>query len=156
MKNIFQKKIYLLLEVLFIVFFLSFYIFYPVFVEPGNSFKTQLLFLKPANYLMIFVLSFLISSNLTLMIYKKRELKIKILPSLSLGGAGNILGILSGILTSALCLYCLAPLFALLGLGVGTLFFAFKYKFYIFLISSIILVFYLYLDYKSINKCEKC
>jgi type IV secretory pathway TrbD component len=100
---------------------------------------------------MIFVLSFLISSNLTLMIYKKRELKMKILQNLSLGGAGSILGILSGILTSALCLSCLAPLFAFLGLGVGTLFFAFKYKFYFFLTSSIILVFY-----KSINKCEKC
>jgi hypothetical protein len=156
MKNIFQKKIYLLIEVLFIVIFASFFIFYPIFTTPGNSLKAQLLFLKPFDYLMIFVLSFLISSNLTLMIYKKKELKMKILPSLSLGGAGSILGILSGILASALCLSCLVPLFAFLGLGVGTLFFAFKYKFYIFLISSIILAFSLYLSYKSINKCEKC
>jgi len=156
MKNIFQKKIYLLLEVMFIVFFLSFFIFYPVFVEPGNSLKAQLLFLKPFDYLMIFVLSFLISSNLTLIIYKKKELKMKILPSLSLGATGSILGIFSGILTSALCLSCLSPLFALLGLGVSTLFFVFKYKSYIFLISGIILAFSLYLSYRSINKCEKC
>jgi hypothetical protein len=152
MKNIFKKKIYLLIEVLFMVIFASFFIFYPVFTTPGNSFKNQLLF----DYLMIFVLSFLISSNLTLMIYKKRELKMKILPSLSLGRAGSILGILSGILASALCLSCLASLFAFLGLGVGTLFFAFKYKFYIFLTSSIILAFSLYLRYNSINKCKKC
>jgi len=81
---------------------------------------------------------------------------MKILPSLSLSATGSFLGIFSGILASALCLSCLAPLFALLGLGVGTLFFAFKYKFYIFLISSIILVFSLYLSYRSLNKCEKC
>ncbi len=89
------------------------------------------------------------------MIYKKKELKFSIFPNLSFASVGGILGIFSGLLTTALCISCLAPIFAFLGLGVGTLFLAFKYKFYIFWISTTLLSLSLYLNLRQINK-KKC
>lgn len=157
-KNMFSKKFYLVLDVILFISFSAFFIIFPVLTTKGNNIKTQIYYLKLSEYLMIFILSWLISLNITFLIYKKRELKFSIFSNLSFGSVGGILGIFSGLLTTALCVSCLAPIFAFLGLGVGTLFLAFKYKFYIFLISTTLLSLSLYLNLKQINKkkCENC
>lgn len=155
LKEIFSKGFYLILEIVLFILFSGFFIIFPLFAVKGNDLKTQILFLKTKDYLMIFVLAFLIATNIVLMIYKKREFGIKIFPNISFGFSGGVLGIFSGLLTTSFCLSCLAPIFAFLGLGTGTLFLAFKYKFYIFLISISLLSLSLYLNLRQINK-KKC
>lgn len=155
MKSILKKKFYLILELFLFIFFFTFFVFFPSIITK-ISLKTQLLTFTFKDYLMLTILSFLIATNLVLIIYQKRELKMKIFPIGSFGGLSSLWGIFNGLITSAFCLSCLAfslaPFFAFLGLGSSFLFFAFKYKFYIFLVSCALLSLSIYFSLKTLNK----
>jgi hypothetical protein len=70
------------------------------------------------------------------------------------GVLGTLSGIFSAILATALCSSCLAVLFSLLGISFSTAIFFLKYKFLIFIISSILLLISLHFQSKRI--IEKC
>ena len=71
-----------------------------------------------------------------------------------IGILGTLSGIFSAILATAFCSSCLAVLFSLLGISFPTGIFFLKYKFLIFIISSILLLISLHFQSKRI--IEKC
>jgi hypothetical protein len=71
-----------------------------------------------------------------------------------IGILGTLSGIFSAILATAFCSSCLAVLFSLLGISFSTGIFFLKYKFLIFLLSTILLLISLYFQSKRI--IEKC
>jgi hypothetical protein len=72
------------------------------------------------------------------------------------GILGTLSGIFSAILATALCSSCLAVLFSLLGISFSTGIFFLKYKFLIFLLSTILLLISLYFQSKRIVERCKC
>jgi hypothetical protein len=71
-----------------------------------------------------------------------------------IGILGALSGIFSAILATAFCSSCLAVLFSLLGISFSTGIFFLKYKFLIFLLSTILLLISLHFQSKRI--IEKC
>ena len=71
-----------------------------------------------------------------------------------IGILGTLSGIFSAILATAFCSSCLAVLFSLLGISFSTGIFFLKYKFLIFLLSTILLLIFLHFQSKII--IEKC
>ncbi len=157
LKNIFSKKFYWLIFVLFFAFFLTLFLFLPILLgkEPMDI-KTYLSALTFKDYLIYLILSILIAFNLVLLIYQKRELKIAILPEVAFKSGTGILGIFSGILATAFCLSCLAPIFALLGLSFGTMLIFLKYKFYFLLIAIILIFLSIYFSLQRIKRKCNC
>jgi high-affinity Fe2+/Pb2+ permease len=74
----------------------------------------------------------------------------------SAGILGTLLGIFSAILATAFCSSCLAVLFSLLGISFSMGIFFLKYKFLIFIISSILLLISLHFQSKRIIEKCKC
>jgi hypothetical protein len=72
------------------------------------------------------------------------------------GILGTLSGIFSAILATALCSSCLAVLFSLLGISFSTGIFFLKYKFLIFLLSTILLLISLHFQSKRIVERCKC
>jgi hypothetical protein len=72
------------------------------------------------------------------------------------GILGALSGIFSAILATALCSSCLAVLFSLLGISFSTGVFFLKYKFLIFLLTTILLLISLYFQSKRIIEKFKC
>jgi hypothetical protein len=72
------------------------------------------------------------------------------------GILGTLSGIFSAILATALCSSCLAVLFSLLGISFSMGIFFLKYKFLIFIISSILLLISLHFQSKRIIEKCKC
>jgi hypothetical protein len=72
----------------------------------------------------------------------------------STGILGTLSGIFSAILATAFCSSCLAVLFSLLGISFSTGIFFLRYKFLIFLLSTILLL--LSLHFQSKRIIEKC
>jgi len=70
------------------------------------------------------------------------------------GILGTLSGIFSAILATALCSSCLAVLFSLLGISFSTGIFFLKYKFFIFLLSTILL--FISLHFQSKRIMERC
>jgi len=96
----------------------------------------------------------LISLNLVVLIYEKKELKLPILPGISLKSGTGILGIFAGILSSAFCLSCLAPIFALLGLSISTMLLFIKYRSEILIIAIILLLISFNFSLARVRKCK--
>jgi hypothetical protein len=72
------------------------------------------------------------------------------------GILGTLSGIFSAILATAFCSSCLAVLFSLLGISFSTGIFFLKYKFLIFLLSTILLLISLHFQSKRIVEKCKC
>jgi hypothetical protein len=147
---------YIFLFLLFAIAFIFFFIELQVLLTPEpDNFSLYLKIWQIRDWLIVGLLSILISLNFVFFIYlikiKSPETK-----STSAGILGTLSGIFSAILATAWCSSCLAVLFSLLGISFSTGIFFLKYKFLIFFISTILLLLSLYFQAKIIIKKCQC
>ena len=156
LKNSNVNWFYVFLFFFFVIAFIFFFIELQVLLTPEpDNISLYLKIWQTNDWLIVSILSILISLNLIFFIY---SIKIKSLEfkSTSTGILGTLTGIFSAILATALCSSCLAVLFSILGISFSTGILFLKYKFLIFVISIILLLFSLYFQSKIIIKKCKC
>ena len=116
---------------------LMLFVLIPVFIVVGNTVGTQLSIFTLFDWLLIVGLSFLYAIFITMQTYAVRQRK-------SIQGVGTAVGggvgaLFAGIAGTAFCAACLAPLFALVGIGFGGVIFVLEYRLY-FVIAIVTLM----------------
>jgi hypothetical protein len=149
--NLFYIFLFLFFAIAFILFFIELQVL--LTPEPDN-FSLYLKIWRIKDWLIVGLLSILISLNFVFFVYfiqiKSSEIKY-----ISAGILGALSGIFSAILATAFCSSCLAVLFSLLGISFSTGIFFLKYRFLIFLLATILLLISLYFQSKRIiGKCQ--
>ena len=151
----FKKPNYIFLFLVSFFVFFSLFVLIPVWTVPGNTLATQLDIFTVRDYAVLVLLSSLSSLFITMQAYVMRQ-KQKI------GGAGTAtaggLGALfAGIVGTAFCASCLAPLFAIFGIGFGGVIFVLEYRFYFVAGITLLMLITIYLTARKINKvCISC
>ncbi len=146
---------YISLFLFFVIAFIFFFIELQVLLTPEQD--NLFLYLKIwriKDWLIVGLLSILISLNFVFFVYlvkiKSPEIKYT-----SVGILGVLSGIFSLILAPAFCSSCLIVVFSLLGITFSTGIFFLKYKFLLFLLSTILLLISLHFQSKRIiGKCQ--
>jgi hypothetical protein len=147
---------YIFLFFLFAIAFIFFFIKLQVLLTPEpDNLSLYLKIWRIKDWLIVGFLSILVSLNFIFFVYslKIKSPEIKSTPT---GILGTLSGIFSAILATALCSSCLAVLFSLLGISFSTGIFFLKYKFLIFLLSTILLLLSLHFQSKRIVERCKC
>jgi hypothetical protein len=175
---------YILLFFFFVIAFIFFFIELQVLLTPEpDNLSLYLKIWQTKDWLIVGLLSILVSLNFVFFVYlvtNTNSTQIKnesdtnkfiknSLPFVdnshnirgkfvyySAGILGTLLGIFSAILATAFCSSCLAVLFSLLGISFSMGIFFLKYKFLIFIISSILLLISLHFQSKRIIEKCKC
>ena len=71
--------------------------------------------------------------------------------------AGGLGALFAGIVGTAFCASCLAPLFAIFGIGFGGVIFVLEYRFYFVAGITLLMLITIYLTARKINKvCISC
>lgn len=151
----FKNKNYtFLFLVLFFVFF-ALFVLIPVWTVSGNTLATQLDIFTPRDYLVLILLSSLSSLFITMQVYVMRQ-KRKI-QGVSTATAGGLDALFAGIAGTAFCASCLAPLFAVFGIGFGGVVFVLNYRWYFVVAITLLMVVSIYLTARKINGvCNSC
>ncbi len=173
---------YIFLFLFFVIAFIFFFIELQVLLTPEpDNFSLYLKILRIKDWLIVGFLSILVSLNFVFFVYlithtnstriknesdtnkfiknslpfvdNSHNIRGKFVYYLT-GILGTLSGIFSAILATALCPSCLAVLFSLLSISFSMGIFFLKYKFLIFIISSILLLISLHFQSKRI--IEKC
>lgn len=125
------------------VFLMSFFVMFifftliPVWTVAGNTISTQLDIFTLRDYAILTLLSGLYALFITMQIYVLRHKRnAKDIGTTVGGGMGALF---AGIAGTAFCASCLAPLFALPGIGFSGVIFVLQYRFY-FVIAIVILM----------------
>ena len=131
--------------VMFILFTLI-----PVFAVSGNTIATQLDIFTLRDYAVITLLSGLYSIFITMQVYVMRQRK-------KVSGVGTTIGgglgtLFAGVAGTAFCASCLAPLFALFGIGFGGVLFVLQYRFYFVTGIIILMLIAIYLTSRNIQR----
>ena len=151
--SIFKNKLYILLFILVSLFFVSLFIFIPVFTVVGNDLSTQLSTFTIDEYLLMLFLALSIGFNFVVQIYIIKNKK-----SCSTGATtanstlSSIAGVFGAIIGTAFCPSCLLPLFAIVGLGSGSVFFIFEHQVYFVFASIVFMIVILYFSIRKFNK----
>lgn len=130
----------------------------PIFTIPGNTLQFQLEIFRVRDYFLMLFLSVLAGLNFALYWFASKQRKNRdITESVAGGAASSIAGIFGAIVGTASCASCLAAIFALIGLGTGSVFFVLNNQSY-FLLGSIALMFIsLYFAARKVNRiCNSC
>lgn len=139
------------------VLFIAAYVFIPVWLTPGNSIAFQLQILRPRDYLLFAVLSFVTALLVMMQMYiiRKSRVRKNVAAAVGSGGAGAYSALFGGLLATAACSSCVAVLLGFLGAG-GVLFVV-NYRWY-FIVGAIALVLIaLYFTARRVNGiCEDC
>lgn len=139
---------------LFFVFF-ALFIFIPVWTVSGNTLATQLDIFTTRDYTVLVLLSALSSLFITMQVYVMRQ-KRKI-GGVGTATAGGLGALFAGIAGTAFCASCLAPLFAIFGIGFGGVIFVLEYRWYFVVAITLIMLVAIYLTARKINKvCISC
>lgn len=147
-----EKKYFLVFIILIFALFFIFTLI-PVKTIPANTFKFQLSIFTNADYVLMTVLTILSSLLITTQIYTHR-LRKAIIGGTGIGGAG---GVLAAIIGTATCASCLAPLFALFGIGFGGVVFVLNFRFHFVAVMILLMLTAIYLTARKINKvCASC
>ena len=126
----------------------------PVFTVVGNTVGIQLSILTPLDGFIIIGLSLLYATFITMQVYAMRVSK-------KMKGIGTAVGssagtLFAGIAGTAFCAACLAPLFALLGLGFGGVLFVLEYRLYfVIAIVALMLVAIYFTSRRILRICGK-
>jgi len=107
----------------------------PVFSVTGNSIGTQTSLFTPRDVAVIVLLSALYALFITMQVYSMRIKYAARVAGSALGGGMGAL--FAGVAGTAFCASCLAPLFALFGIGFGGVLFVLEYRF--FFVAGIVL-----------------
>lgn len=129
----------------------------PVNTIPSNDFKMQFSLYKPSDYIMLTIVSFLVSLFFLMHTYtfaRAREAKEKA-RMLGIGSVGSSAGALASVFGAATCPMCVASLFGFLGFG--TVGFLLNYQWWVFVAAFILMLASLYFVSRKVNGiCEKC
>jgi len=154
-KETLTDKNYLALFLLAFLLMLVLFTFIPIWAVPGNSIAIQLDIFKSLDYLTILFLSGLYALFVAMQTYLMRQKK-------SLGGIATSIGggastLFAGIAGTAFCASCLAPLFALFGIGFGGVIFVLEYRFYFVIGILALMLAAIYFTAQKIEKrCKSC
>ena len=136
------------------MFFL--FILIPVLVVAGNSFGFQLSLLTFQDFVLLAFLSLLNSLFLTMQVRLWKSPKATV-QGIGKGIGGSAGALFAGIAGSAFCASCLAPFFALFGIGFSGVLFTLQYRFYFVAIIVTLMLVAIYLTSKKIvNACDDC
>jgi len=135
------------------IFFL--FVLIPTVSVPGNDFFYQLSLFSPLDFSVTVFLSILYALFVTMQIFAMRQKKnIRDLGTTVGGGVGAIF---AGVAGTAFCASCLAPLFALFGIGFGGVLFVLEYRFYFVTAIITLMLIAIYLTARKINNvCNSC
>lgn len=149
-----KRSFALLFLILFFVFF-ALFVLIPVWAVPFNTLATQLDIFTARDYAILVLLSSLSSLFITMQAYVMRQ-KRKI-EGMSTATAGGIGTLFAGIAGTAFCASCLAPLFAIFGIGFGGVIFVLEYRFYFVVGITLLMLIAIYLTARKINRvCVLC
>lgn len=172
-KQVFGERKYVFILLLFASFFFGLFVYIPVATTPGNSFAFQLSIFRAQDYFLMVFLAFLVGLNFSMNIYALRKQKVignsvaspvrnreGLQRAISNGASGTVSGFggaFAAIVGTATCASCLAFLFGIVGLGIGSVIFVLKYQ-TLFLLGAIALVVIsLYFTARKVNRhCASC
>jgi len=134
----------------------SLYISIPVFVVPFNDVAFQLSLLTSQDFILLGFLSLLNALFVTMQVYSIRMTRSTV-SGISKGISGSFGALFAGIAGSAFCASCLAPFFALFGIGFSGVILTLQYRFYFVAVIVAFMLVALYLTSKKIvGACEDC
>lgn len=130
----------------------------PIFTIPGNTLQFQLETFRVQDYFLMLFLSALAGLNFALYWFASKQKKNRdVTQSVAGGAASGIAGIFGAIVGTASCASCLAAIFALVGLGTGSVFFVLKNQSYFLLGSIALMLISLYFAARKVNRiCNSC
>lgn len=136
------------------MFFLYAYI--PVLLIPGNDLAFQFSLLSSQDYALLVFLSLLNSLFITMQVYAVCRTR-SVVSGVGKGIGGSAGALFAGIAGTAFCVSCLAPLFALFGIGFSGVIFTLQYRFYFVGVVVIFMLVAIYLtSRKIVGACEDC
>lgn len=151
----FAKKRYRLLFAGIFIAMAALFVLIPVWVVPGNTLVTEFELLTASNIAVMLFISALYALFVTMQVYAMRRKRTVRDATVVAGGSAGAL--FAGIAGSAFCASCLAPLFALFGIGFGGVLFVLEYRFYIVAIIVFFMLIALYLTARKIQRdCASC
>lgn len=149
-REVLQRPSYLLLFGGAFLVTLYLLILIPAVSVPGNNFFLQLTLFSPLGWALISFIALLYALFTTMQIYVFRNHRKVSGVGASVGGGVSVL--FAGVASSAFCVSCLAPLFALFGIGFGGVLFVLQYRFYFVIVIVVLMVASIYLTARKINK----
>ncbi len=154
-KEPFKNRNYIILfTASFVVMFILFTLI-PILTVNGNTVTTQLEIFTVRDYVIIALLSGLYSLFIAMQVYVMRQKKKVSSVGTTIGGGLGAL--FAGIAGTAFCASCLAPLFALFGIGFGGVIFVLQYRFYFVTGIIFLMLTAIYLTSRKIQKnCDTC
>lgn len=154
-REVITKRNFVLLWLIVFFFFFFLFVLTPVWTVSGNTLARQFDIFTVRDYLLLVFLSSLASLFITMQVYVMRHRrKPEGIGTTTVGGLGALF---AGIAGTAFCASCLAPLFALLGIGFGGVIFVLAYRFYFVVGITLLMFIAIYLTARKINKvCTSC
>lgn len=150
-----RNKNYTFLFLVLLFIFFALFTLIPVWTVSGNTIATQLNIFTTRDYAVLILLSSLSSLFITMQTYVMRQQK-------KIGGtgtaaAGGLSALFAGIAGTAFCASCLAPLFAIFGIGFGGTLFVLEYRWYFVAAITLIMLVAIYLTARKIRRvCTSC
>lgn len=151
----FKKTGYIFILMALFAVMLILFTLIPVWTVPGNTLATQLDIFALQDYIVLALLSSLSSLFLTLQIYVMREKKK--FRGASTAISGGVGALFAGVAGTAFCASCLAPFFAIFGIGFGGVVFVLEYRLYFVAAITIFMLIAIYLIARKIGRnCSSC
>jgi Flp pilus assembly pilin Flp len=150
-----RNKKYALLLGLISVVMMSLFVLVPTWTVDGNTVSTQLTLFTPIDLFILALLTIISALYMTMQMFVMRTGKKIQGVGATVGGAFGAL--FAGITGTAFCASCLAPLFAIFGIGFGGLIFVLEYRLYFVIAVLTAMLIALYLTARKIKKvCVTC
>lgn len=155
LRDVFKGGKYFFIFLIAALVFFGLFVLIPVWTVVGNTFATQLAIFTVRDYAVLVLLSSLSSLFITMQIFVMwQKRKIGGVSTTTAGGIGTLF---AGIAGTAFCASCLAPLFALFGIGLGGVIFVLEYRFYFVAGITLLMLIAMYLTARKISKmCNSC
>ena len=154
-KEPFKNSNYIILFAIVSLLMSALFILIPVWTVNGNTLAYQLKVFTIRDYVVLSILSGLSALFITMQVYVMRLKK-------RVEGVGRTLGgglgaLFAGIAGTAFCASCLAPLFAIFGIGFGGVVFVLNYRWYFVVAIILLMLTAIYLTARKINRvCTSC
>lgn len=147
---------YIFMLFAFALFFFGLFIYIPVATTPGNSFAFQLSIFRAQDYFLMTFLALLVGLNFSMNIYALRKQKV-IGKSAASGTVSGFGGAFAAMVGTATCASCLASLFGIVGLGIGSVAFVLKRQTWFLLGAIALVITSLYFTARKVNNtCGSC
>lgn len=156
-KAILINKIYLFVFLILVPLVFILFVFLPIWTIPGNNLEFQLKIFTANHYILMIILSTLVSLFVIIQafIFRNAVNARSKLASVGSGGAGGYVGVFAAVLGTATCASCLAALFGFL--GIGSIIFLLNNQLYVISIAIALLFVSLYFSARKVNGvCKSC